>query len=257
MSYAILTDVTKCIGCLECVAACKKVNNLKTDKPRIWQKNDGLSANNWTSILQTNKDRFVRDQCRHCLEPACASVCPVGALQKTEIGPVIYDSGKCLGCRYCMMACPYGIPRYDWDQRVPYVRKCILCYDRIKEGKQPGCTEICPEKATIFGKRDELLAEAHKRIKENPGKYIDKVWGEHDVGGTSVLYISDVDLGFMTYQSDLGTEPLPNTTSLAMHSVPFAFLGMGGVMLGLHWIVKRRIALEKDNKAGEDESWKE
>jgi formate dehydrogenase iron-sulfur subunit len=257
MSFAILTDVTKCIGCLECVAACRKINNLKVDRPRIWQKNDGLSANNWTSILREDKGRFVRNQCRHCLEPACASVCPVGALHQTEKGAVVYDLSKCLGCRYCMMACPYGIPRYDWDEQVPYVQKCILCYDRINEGKQPGCTEICPEKATIFGKRDELLAEAHKRIKENPGKYIDKVWGEHDVGGTSVLYISDVDLGFMTYKSDLGTQPLPKTTELAMNSVPFAFVGMGGVMLGLHWIVKRRMELKNDSSVGEDEPWKE
>lgn len=257
MSYAILTDVTMCIGCLECVAACKTTNNLKVDRPKIWQKNDGLSANNWTSILREDTGRYVRNQCRHCLEPACASVCPVGALHQTEKGAVVYDLSKCLGCRYCMMACPYGIPRYDWDEQVPYVQKCILCYDRLEDGKQPACTEICPEKATIFGKRDELLAVAHKRIKDNPEKYIDKVWGEYDVGGTSVLYISDVDLGFMTGQSDLGTMPLPKTTELAMNSVPFAFVGMGGVMLGLHWIVKRRIELKKDNSVGEDKPWKE
>ena len=248
MSAAILTDVTKCIGCLECVAACKKQNGLGMDVPRMWQKNDGLSAENWTSILQKPGPTYIRKQCRHCLEPACASACPVGALHQTSAGAVVYDNDKCLGCRYCMMACPYGIPRYDWDSNVPYVRKCIMCYDRLKVGQQPACTAACPQQATIFGDRDELLKEAHRRIKENPGKYIDHVWGEHEVGGTGVLYISNVDLGFLCYQSNL-TTVLPHTTAPAMKSVPFAFAGMGAAMLGLNWIIKRR---EKLNGNGGD-----
>ncbi len=245
LSKAILTDVTKCIGCLKCVSACKQVHNLEMDVPRIWDKNDGLSAENWTSVIRRPGDHYVRKQCRHCLEPACASVCPVGALHKTEMGPVTYDSAKCLGCRYCMMACPFGIPRYDWDKTVPHVEKCILCYDRIKTGQQPACTEACPAEATIFGDRDELLKVAHKRIKENPAKYIDKVWGEHEVGGTSVLYLSDIDLDFLTYPTRPGDKPLPKETAAAMESVPFAFVGMGGAMLGLNWIIRRRMKLEK------------
>lgn len=253
MSKAILTDITKCIGCLECVSACKQVNDLGMETPRTWQKNDGLSADNWTSILQKPDDHYVRKQCRHCLEPACVSSCPVGALRKTSEGAVIYDSGKCLGCRYCMMSCPFGIPRYDWDKTVPYIRKCILCYPRIKEGKQPACTEVCPTGATIYGDRDELIAEAHLRIKENPGKYINRVWGEHEVGGTSVLYISDIDLGFMSYQPNLGPEPLPQTTSVAMNSVPFAFVGMGAAMLGLNWIIQRRNKLKSEKDEDDHE----
>ncbi len=250
MSKAILTDITKCIGCLECVEACKIVNNLAMDQPKNWQKNDGLSAKNWTSVLEKPGPHYIRKQCRHCLEPACASACPVGALHKTPEGAVIYDSHKCLGCRYCMMACPYGIPRYDWDQAVPYIRKCILCYTLIKDGKQPACTQACPTGATIFGERDELIALAHDRIAENPGKYINKVWGEYEIGGTSVLYLSDIDLGFLSYKPNMGTKPLPLTTSTAMKAVPFAFVGMGGAMLGLNWIIKRRIKLqdEKDKK---------
>ena len=256
MSKAILTDITKCIGCLKCVSACKEVNNLEADIPRVWQKNDGLSAENWTSVIQKQDKHYVRKQCRHCLEPACASACPVGALHKTKEGAVVYDSSICLGCRYCMMACPYGIPRYDWDEPVPYIRKCILCYDKIKTGDQPACTKICPENATIFGERSELLKIAHKRIKENPGKYINKVWGEHEIGGTSVLYLSDIDLGFLSYQTNLGTKPLPEKTETAMKSVPYAFVGMGGFMLGLNWIIRRRMELSKkqdDNKEPADE----
>ena len=253
MSVAILTDVTKCVGCLECVAACKNEYGLAYDVPRVWQNNDGLSAENWTSVLQKEGHHFVRKQCRHCLEPACASACPVGALHKTNEGPVVYDSNKCLGCRYCMMACPYAIPRYDWDQTVPYVRKCIMCYDRIKQGKQPACTSACPYEATIFGDRTKLLAEAHRRIAEHPSKYIDHIWGEHEVGGTSVLYISDIDLGFLGYQPNLQTS-LPHTTEAAMKSVPFAFVGMGGAMLGLRWIIKRRELLAQHDEEGDIES---
>jgi len=244
---AILTDTTKCIGCLKCVAACKEINKLGREVPRIWHKDDGLSARNWTSIIQKPDSHYVRKQCRHCLEPACVQACPVGALHKTPEGAVIYDKGKCLGCRYCMMACPYGIPRYDWDQTVPYVQKCILCYSRIKDGVQPACTEICPEKATIFGERDELIKEAHRRIDENPARYINRVWGEYEVGGTSVLYISDIDLDFLAVKADLGTKSLPSTTELAMKSVPFAFVGMGAFMYGLNWVIKRRIKLQGEN----------
>jgi formate dehydrogenase iron-sulfur subunit len=244
---AILTDITKCTGCSECVIACKNVNHLGQDEPRRWDRDDGLSAKNWTSVIGRPEDEFVRKQCRHCLEPACASACPVEALHITEIGAVVYDSSRCLGCRYCMMACPFGIPRYDWDEVVPYVRKCVLCYDRVKQGGQPGCTEACPTKATIFGDRDELLAEAHRRIRENPGKYINRVWGESEVGGTSVLYISDIDLTFLTYGEQFGNTPLPQHSRLAMEAVPFTFVGVGAGMLGIRWVIERRMKLAKAN----------
>ncbi|MFC2103693.1 4Fe-4S dicluster domain-containing protein [Bacteroidota bacterium] len=254
MSKAILTDITKCIGCLKCVSACKETNNLEMDVPRIWQKNDGLSSENWTSILQKPDKHYIRKQCRHCLEPACVSACPVGALHKTKEGAVIYDSDKCLGCRYCMMACPFGIPRYDWDEPIPYVKKCILCYDKIIDGEQPSCTKACPENATIFGDRNELLKIAHKRINDESDKYINKVWGEHEVGGTSVLYLSDIDLGFLSYQTHIGNKPLPETTAPAMESVPFAFVGMGGFMLGLNWIIRRRMELNEKQVKKEEAS---
>jgi formate dehydrogenase iron-sulfur subunit len=222
MKAAILTDTTKCIGCDECAIACKKVNHLAPDVPRSWDRGDGLSARNWTSIVEGPERAYARKQCRHCLDPACVSACPVGAMSKTSLGAVVYDTGKCMGCRYCMMACPYGIPRYQWDRAVPYVRKCILCYERIRAGGRPACTDACPTQATIFGDRDALLAAAHRRIRESPGKYLDHVFGEQELGGTSVLYISNVDLSFLAPGVAGGTTPRPETTALAMHAVPFA-----------------------------------
>jgi formate dehydrogenase iron-sulfur subunit len=250
MNAAILTDTTKCIGCLTCVSACKDENHLGPDVPRRWDLDDGLSARNWTAVVDGPGHEFVRKQCRHCLEPACASACPVSALHKTAAGPVIYDSSRCMGCRYCMMACPYGIPRYDWDAEVPYVRKCILCYNRLMHGRQPACTEACPTKATIFGDRDELLAEAHRRIAESPGKYHPKVWGEHEAGGAGVLLISSVDLSFLTQGKTLVAQPLPAATATAMEAVPFAFTGVVGAMAALNWIIRRRIERQKDESDG-------
>ncbi|RJP73261.1 MAG: 4Fe-4S dicluster domain-containing protein [Candidatus Zixiibacteriota bacterium] len=247
---AILTDTTLCIGCRDCVVACRKANALEPEVPRRWETRDGLSARNWTSIVERPGPVYVRKQCRHCLEPACASACPVGALRRTPEGAVVYDGSKCMGCRYCMMACPYGIPRYDWDLAVPYVRKCILCYDRLKEGKQPACTEICPTEATIFGDREALLQEARRRIRENPGRYADKIWGETEVGGTSVFYISDADLSFLTRGRELAQTPMPAHTASAMHAVPFAFFGMAATMAGISWIIGRRMDLQQ--KSPED-----
>jgi formate dehydrogenase iron-sulfur subunit len=250
MKAAILTDTTKCIGCNECAIACREANRLGPDAPRRWDLEDGLSARNWTSVVEGRGRTHARQQCRHCLEPACVSVCPVGALSKTEIGAVVYDSAKCMGCRYCMMACPYGIPRYDWDQTVPYVRKCILCDERIRSGGQPACTEACPTKATVFGERDELIAEAHRRIAAAPGGYRDKVWGERDLGGTSVVSISNADLSFLNGQHAAGATPLPETTEIAMQSVPFAFTAVVAGMAGVNWIVNRRM---KRGAEGSDE----
>lgn len=166
--FAILTDTTRCTGCESCVHACKQTYGLGRDRAWRWKERiDDLSATRFTTIENRPGGHHVRKQCRHCLEPACVSACLVGALQKTELGPVVYDQNRCMGCRYCMMACPYGIPRYEWQTAVPYVRKCILCYDRIKEGKQPACTEACPYNATIFGTRAEMLTEARRRFAEN------------------------------------------------------------------------------------------
>ncbi|GAB4529637.1 MAG: hypothetical protein Kow0063_06870 [Anaerolineae bacterium] len=237
---AILTDVTRCVGCAQCVEACTQANGLDTHTPAPQDAPDGLSARRFTSILEQPAGHYVRKHCRHCLQPACVSACPVGAMQKTPEGPVIYDSSKCLGCRYCMVACPYGIPRYRWDALAPVVSKCTLCYERLIAGEMPACVEACPERATIFGQREDLLAEAHRRLKTQPHRYIQKVYGEQEVGGTSVLYVSDVPLDFLWYHTDPGPEPMPELTWAAINKVPAVAIGVTALMAGTYWIIERR-----------------
>jgi len=248
---AILTDTTKCTGCEACVGACKQTYHLQRDRMWRWQDDiDSLSSSRYCTIIRKPGNAFIRQQCRHCNEPACASACIVGALVKEDNGAVTYDSGKCMGCRYCMMACPFGIPRYEWESTAPKVRKCILCDPRLREGKQPACTEACPYGATIFGTRAEMLAEARKRIRENPGRYYPfdepRIYGEHEVGGTSVLYLSNVSLDFMSWGPKLGEEPLPALTWAALSKVPPVVLGVAGLMSGVYWVIGRRMQLQAE-----------
>jgi formate dehydrogenase iron-sulfur subunit len=258
-NMAILIDVTKCIGCEECVDACREANGLPKEKPWRWvERIDDLSSARWTTVdrMRTESgDRFVKRQCLHCTDPSCVSVCIVGAMKKTPEGPVVYDEDVCIGCRYCMIACPWEIPRYSWEDRVPYIQKCNMCYERVlKEGKVPACVEACPTKATIFGDRDELLAEAGRRIASEPDKYVNKIWGAKEVGGTSVLYVSDVELKLTGLDAPVvDTQPIPHRTTKILHQMPLVFTGMAVVMGGIYWIIKRRqqnMARQEDDDSG-------
>jgi Fe-S-cluster-containing dehydrogenase component len=153
MALGILTDITRCVGCRACVYACKEINDLPRDEARH------LNSETWTCV-EERAGLNVRRQCMHCLDPACVSVCPVGALRKTSEGPVVYDEDACMGCRYCMLACPYRVPKYEWQSALPRMHKCIMCFhQRVEQGKQPACTEACPAQATMFGERNDLIRE--------------------------------------------------------------------------------------------------
>jgi len=245
MPKGLLIDITKCIGCRSCEAACKIQNKLP-------ENNDtDLTATTYTKVMERG-DRFVRKMCRHCQTPTCVSVCPVGALQKTNYGPVIYDETKCIGCRYCMAACPFQIPRYEWTSAFPRVRKCIMCKDRVAQGLQTACAEACPTGATQFGEREELIQEAWNRIRQEPGKYVKQIYGLSDVGGTGVLFISDVSFEKLGFRTDLPKEPLPMLTWNVLSKIP-NFVGVGATLLfGIWWITSRRqdvIKAEAEEKA--------
>ena len=258
-SMAILTDVTRCIGCEKCVAACQQTNGTGADAPYRWQgESTELSSTRWTTLAAAPGGRFARVHCRHCVDPACAAACPVGALERAPEGPVVYDPVICMGCRYCMMACPFRMTRYEWESATPRVRKCILCYDKIQAGEldQPACTGACPEGATIFGEREALLAEARRRINDNPDRYIDHIWGEHEVGGTSVLYISDVPLDEAGGPATLEDHPRPVLAREVLHTVPYTFGGGALAKYGIHWTYERRRKVAA-SEGGVDESLQE
>mgnify|MGYP001286486624 FL=1 len=170
MSVGLLVDTTRCVGCQACSAACKEQNHLP---PHIESE---TTAYTWTTV-ESHAGVHVRRLCFHCLTPTCASVCPVGALAKTPNGPVVYDATKCIGCRYCIMACPFGVPKYQWDTAVPVVGKCILCSKRVEAGLPTACASVCPTGATLFGERDALLSEARSRIEQSPVLYVNHVYG--------------------------------------------------------------------------------
>ncbi len=242
MSKAILVDTTKCIGCGACVAACKEVNGLPEAGDNLL--NLQLSADT-LNVVQTHGSVYVRRFCMHCQDPTCASVCPVGAFRKTASGPVVYDADKCIGCRYCMVACPFGIPRYEWKAVLPKVKKCTMCAPRQAKGQQPACTEACPVQAGIFGERDDLLREAENRLRANPSGYVQRIYGKEEAGGTSVLYLSSVPFDTLGFPANVPHEPLPLYTFRVLSKLP-KLVTLGGVLLGgIWWITNRREEVAK------------
>jgi len=230
---ALLIDITKCIGCHSCEVACKAQHNLPGD-PELHLSETALTT------VQEHDGKNVRRLCMHCEEPACASACLVGALKKTSYGPVVYDKDKCIGCRYCMIACPNSVPKYEWSKLAPYVKKCDMCWERVAQGQQTACAEACPTGATFFGDRDQLLREARRRLDSDPS-YVQHIYGEREFGGTSVFFISDVPfekLGFTVVQSE--EQPLPTLTASALGEVPTVVLVGGSLLAGLYWITQRR-----------------
>ncbi|NLC78081.1 MAG: 4Fe-4S dicluster domain-containing protein [Clostridia bacterium] len=228
----MLIDITKCVGCGMCSVACQAQNGLTSTQ------NEELDAETWTVVkaVEVEADgeqqkRFIKNQCFHCLDPACASACLVGALEKTPTGAVVYDGDKCMGCRYCMIACPFNIPKYQWDSPFPLVRKCVFCVERLEAGEAPACASACPTKATLFGTREELVAEAVARIQSEPEKYVPHIYGLEEVGGTSVLYLSDVPFAELGFPTDLGTRPLSEYTWAALSKLPAVVIG-GALVLG-------------------------
>jgi formate dehydrogenase iron-sulfur subunit len=217
------------------------------DRARI---RDGLSANRLVTVLPVEEGRFTRLSCMHCLEPSCVAACLVGGLTKTDEGPVVYDPDKCIGCRYCMLACPFHVPRYEWDSTAPLMRKCSMCFDRLADGEPPACVQACPNEAMLLGEREELLLQAHDTIKRHPERYLDRVWGESEFGGTSVLFISDVDLAAAGWPQEPPV-PIPSLTDPLIHKTPFIGLGVALGCWGLGAIIKRRNLLMQGE--GEDD----
>lgn len=228
----MLVDTTECIGCRKCELACDQAQGLSDrsreafedtsvfERPRRMVADAYTVVNRYAQPETPDKPIYVKSQCMHCLKPACVSACLVGALTTEHNGAIVYDAQKCMGCRYCMVACPFEVPAYEYtDPLTPRVRKCVFCFERVmNEGKIPACAEMCPPMCLTYGKRTELLALAHEKIAKRPDKYVNNVYGEHEVGGTRWLYLAAKpfeELGFLP----LGEKPIPQITETLQHSI--------------------------------------
>jgi formate dehydrogenase iron-sulfur subunit len=251
----ILVDTDVCVGCRHCEWACRSAHNLPSPELDAYSDNSVFGeyrrpdATALTVVNKFENDNnpllpvFVKTQCMHCERPACVSACIVGALTKCEDGSVIWNTDKCIGCRYCMVACQFQIPTYDYDRSIdPQIRKCDLCYDRRKKEKLPACVEICPNEALLFGKRDEVLRIAKNRIKRKPDVYIDHVYGEYEIGGTSWMYIAGKNFERLNLPA-LNNYPAPGISESIQHGIfayfvpPVTLYALLGTMM---WITKRR-----------------
>ena len=251
----VLIDTTVCIGCRRCEYACKGAHDIpqgslqdyddrtvfdKLRRPDI----DALTVVNEFEGTATNETPIdVKVQCMHCDHPACVSACIVGALSKQENGSVIWDTDKCIGCRYCMIACPFQVPAFEYNKAIqPNIMKCDFCFDRTKDGGIPACVEICPMEALTYGKRYELLKLAHKRIANNPDKYIDHVYGETEVGGTSWLYIASKDFTELALPKH-SSAPAPGASEALQHGIFKYFVppaSLFALLGGIMWMGKNK-----------------
>jgi formate dehydrogenase iron-sulfur subunit len=269
-----LVDLPLCIGCRRCEQACNRANDLPEperplEDPGVFEERrrpdaDGVTVvNRWTTPDPRDpageSTTYVKIQCMHCLQPACVSACIVGALQKDEqTGAVIYHADRCIGCRYCMLACPFGIPSFEWKKRIPFIRKCSLCFQRINDqGDLPACAAACPTEAIRFGRRDDLLRVARQRISQpgsrhRPcGPYIPHIFGAREAGGTGWMYLSGVPFSQLGLP-ELGTTPYPSYGAVAKRAVPPAVLGVGTLLAGLYWFSRsRRVVTDPTDENGE------
>jgi len=252
---AVLVDLTRCIGCRACQVGCKAWNcneGEKTAATADFTNPPAIDANTFTTVrfVEHKADSgpvwsFVKTQCMHCNDPACVSACPVAALVKTSEGAVAYDYGRCMGCRYCMVACPFGSIGYEWEKVAPRVRKCTFCGDRTAEGLKPACVKTCPTQALTYGEREALLAEAERRIAAGNGKYVNHVFGKTEAGGTSWLYVSGVPFETLGFRTNVPHEPLPALTWASLSKIPYA---AGGLFVGLAAIAAFRNRGAKEEK---------
>lgn len=260
-SLGVLFDATRCIGCRKCEEACNQVNDLPApakpfgdlsvlQQPRRTTSKTHTVVNRYENVPGAKGPLYRKIQCNHCLEPACASACFVRAFTKNPNGAVTYDESVCVGCRYCMIACPFEIPTYEYDRALyPRVMKCTFCQPRLAKGLLPGCVEVCPVEALTFGRRRDLIRIAHERFELFPGRYVDGIYGEREMGGTAWLTISGVPFRHLGLREDLGATPAPELTKGALSVVPVV-ASLWPVLLTGIWAIGRR----KDQIAREEQA---
>ena len=253
--YGFLINVSKCIDCRACLVACSVENSVSMTHTRIWIKDTGV-----VGAFPSLTHFTAPYHCMHCVDPACVSACTVGALQKNADGIVTYDNERCIGCRYCMYACPFEVPHFEFDHQLALITKCDMCVARLASGQAaPACAATCPAGAIQFGGRAEMLALAHERIRSAPERYVDHVFGEFENGGTSTFYISPVpfeQLGFPT--TDRTVSPAEFNRMATEKGTPIiagsVALGMTGIYLALEHTGTKPAAVQTEHAAAADNS---
>jgi Fe-S-cluster-containing dehydrogenase component len=246
----VLVDTTRCIGCRSCELACAEAHAMPVpdiSDASALDKIRQTSVTQWTLVnrYQTEKGEvFAKKQCMHCNQPGCVAACLVKAMQKRENGAVTWDT-NCMGCRYCMISCPFDIPKFEYDSAFPKIQKCSLCWERLQKGEKPACVEACPAEALAFDSRRELIEEANRRIYKESGKYISHIYGEREVGGTGYLYISAVPFEQIGFRTDLGTTAYPELSKGFLYSVPIVLLLWPAFLIGVNTITKRKDEVQR------------
>jgi Fe-S-cluster-containing dehydrogenase component len=253
----VLVDTTRCIGCRACEVACGQANGMlvpDVEKDAALEKERTTSEKQWMVVnrYKTEKgDVFVKKQCMHCWQPACTAACLTNAMFKTREGPVIWNADKCMGCRYCMISCPYNIPKFEYNEWNPDIQKCTMCYGRIQEGKRPACVEACPADALMFGQKRDLMEIARVRIYNHPRQYVRQIYGEQEVGGTGWLYLASVPFDQLGFPTHLGTTPYPEYTKEFLYSVPILDFGLPTLLVGLKLLVDQAGRNKHEDDDGE------
>ena len=257
---SVLVDTTRCIGCRNCEVACAQENGLpgiQDNTPAVFEQIRDTTTDQWTVVNRFDTDDgeiFVKKQCMHCNQAACSTACLTQAMYKTEDGPVIWREDKCMGCRFCMVSCPFVIPKFEYDSANPKIQKCILCNERVEDGKLPACVESCPVDALQFGTRREMVRTAENRIAKNPHRYIDHIYGQDEVGGTGWLYVASVPFDQLGFRTDLGHESVPQFTQEFLYAVPVVFLLWPAFLNGMRYTKGNEdvVQIDLDRDEGEE-----
>ncbi len=240
---AVLYDSVRCKGCHGCEIDCADANGLAEPPKKKDITGPRKTNEKWRTVVNTHETSkgkvSVKMQCMHCNEPACAAACLTKAMYKTVDGPVVWREDKCMGCRYCMVSCPFDMPKFEYNSPKPIIQKCTMCFDtRVSQGEIPACVENCPNEALTFGTRRDMIAEAHKRIVENPDDYVDYIYGENEAGGTGWLYLSPVPFEELQMKTGIQHASYPALTSGFLYSVPSVFVLVPALLLGMQQATK-------------------
>ena len=250
----VLVDTTKCLGCRMCEYACAKAHGLPEPEATIDRSVVRQTApTQWTVVNRYETEKgpvSAKRQCMHCLQPACASACLTKAMVKEPEGPVHWRESKCMGCRFCMVSCPFDIPKFEYDSPVPKIQKCVMCWERLEQGEPPACVANCPVGALQFGRRTDLLDEARRRIASEPEKYVHHIYGEHEVGGTSWLYLASVPFDQLGFPADLGSTPYPVYTKEFLYGVPLVLTLAPPLLLALSRASRARQVAQEEGEGG-------